>query len=475
MPETPVLRTSTFERLPREALELLYENPNWKKAIAAEQINLEDSIVFLHPDGSLELRTINQHHRSVDIPLKKPLSPTSIPTQQARTFCYFDVKGVGFIHPETHASKKDSIEAGALRDYPEAYIISGSQETPWGYDALGLFDERMALTSVKKAEELADLGMRTEELVALYRINRLFVGGKEVTVKSFITESRGRLIDESKRVRERFQSLSKHLKANRTEKKQLELESALQDHQVLVEGARDITKNFQPVIGIRLMRSVFRVRDFRDASNNHEAKLILDEAMDRLNQEALAIGEEPPGFCLEQPEKRELFIRFICYWYGKNLGILQGSGRSHQFLHMGNLTLAGEIVDLDSVAKVLRTRKDRVYLAEGANNFRATHPRFLIPNCLIKDIRDMVISIKKLLKKFKDIGYPIPDKRVACQAFIDGFTNGFGEQEPFTGIGISGARMKDIARTIVTEAIIDQIRYPTIPVDGATDSTSDEG
>lgn len=470
MPEKSPLRTERFAEIPHQQLEEIYSNKTWKRVIEKQGLDPKKIAVFLHPEGELELRTIDFHHRSVDRVAKDTLVAPATEKVPGRAFCHFDIKGAGFINPETHASKKDSLEKGSLKGYPEAYIIAGSQETPWGYDALGLFDERMAVTSVKKAEELAALGMRTEEFVSLLRMNTLYLNGKATPVSALTTEASKRFLDDAKKITPHIQRLRQELAKAPPEavvEKEKELLALLNERETLTRGARDVKKDFQPVIAIRLMRSVFRIRDLVDAESPDQARFMLEEAIDNLKKEAHTLGLDEPPFSLHEAKGREAFVEFLATWYGKNLGILMKNGQSHQFLHMGNLTLAGEVVDLDSVGKVIQLRQGKAYFSDGANNFRTLHPRFGIPNCLVKDIRDTVISIKKLLRAMKANGYAATKTASITESFVQGYTDGLGEHEPYLSINVSNQQLKTIAGTIAQEALDQGVKYPSIPVDGA--------
>lgn len=81
----------------------------------------------------------------------------------------------------------------------------------------------------------------------------------------------------------------------------------------------------------------------------------------------------------------------------------------HEFLHMGDLTLAREVVDLDSVQSVVKNGKGKEKLFESEPFFtrnpkgyayinpdiglhRLPDERFELPKCLIKDLRDACFS-----------------------------------------------------------------------------------
>jgi hypothetical protein len=460
-----MFETRNFREIPKKFVTEVYVNPGLKRELSKLEVNPEDLVVFLHPDGELEMRVIDFHHRSADVPLSSPIVHSKKAT--SHVYCQFDLKGVGFIKPETHSSKKDGIEKGELSGYPAAYIIPNSQETPWGYDALGLFDERMAMTTVKKSEELASLGMRVEAFAALYRLDAIYL-------------ERGRLTSVAalkKEASERFMAEYTELKAVLENKDGSRALS--EDEKVVIKGKmddlkawkNDLMKDFSPVVGVRLMKSVFRIRDLQDATPD-QARLMLEEAIVNLQAEQRLLdkgGNESDGMSVTSYEGREVYVKKLSRWFGEGLGILMKTGQSHLFLHMGNLSLAGEVVDLDSVSKVLRTRSGKAYWADGANVYTTLNPEYQLPNCLVKDMRDIAISIKKLIQAMSSHGYGIrrDSRGDIVKAVLEGFTNGLGAQvEPYEAIHVTNERLREAFGQILDRVLIEGRKFEAIPKDG---------
>jgi hypothetical protein len=145
------------------------------------------------------------------------------------------------------------------------------------------------------------------------------------------------------------------------------------------------------------------------------------------------------------------------------------TGQSHLFLHMGNLSLAGEVVDLDSVSKVLRTRSGKAYWADGANVYTTLNPEYQLPNCLVKDMRDIAISIKKLIQAMSSHGYGIrrDSRGDIVKAVLEGFTNGLGAQvEPYEAIHVTNERLREAFGQILDRVLIEGRKFEAIPKDG---------
>lgn len=458
-----------FRNLPEEGLTEIYHNPRIKLPF-----DPKDLALFLdRENGTVALRGLPYHHRSADLGVSTIIHEED--KKRRNVYCQFDIKGGGFVFPEFHESKKMGVEAGDLAGYPEAHLYPDSPETPWGYDALGLFDERMANGAIKRADQLSAAGMRTEGIAGVYRTDRIFLNGKEVPVKDFKHEAI-----------ERMRALAKDTKSLEEKEKYREL-------------AQNVRDMFDPVVMIRVMRSVFRVRDFSDASLEQK-EAMLDEACRNVNYEHEALGL-PERFTVKTPEGLENFLAYISRWYGRNTGIMHAEGFVHTFLHMGNLTLAGEVVDLDSVQPMLKRSVFRgkpenkaAWIEEQANEsfFRETEEgcvfinpdvglhrkpddRFGLPKCLVKDMRDVCFSIRMMLKDdwLKERGNKQMRQRIA-QQLIEGYIDGFDQRSPFEAVGVPRERIAAAFREIAAEVVRDGKKMSPIPPDEESDGEKRE-
>ncbi len=459
--------TERFRNLPEEGLTQIYRNPRIKLPF-----DPKDLALFLdRKNGKVSLRSLPYHHRSADLGISTIIREKD--KMRSNVYCQFDVKGGGFLFPESHESKKVGVTAGDLADSPEAYLFPDSPETPWGYDALGLFDERMAQGTIKRADQLSALGMRTEAVVAMYRTDRIFLNGTEVPIKDFKQEAI-----------ERIRALAK------------EAES-VEEKDRYRHMVKDIHEMFDPVVMVRVMRSVFRLRDFTDGTREQQLAM-LEEACQNVNYEQATLGLLN-RFNVKTSEGREAFLEFIANWYGKNAGILHGEGFVHIFLHRGNLTLAGEIVDLDSVHPMLKrivfhgkpenksrwmseqqidqpftkaTNEGCVIINPDVGLHRQPDERFRLPKCFVKDIRDLCFSLRMVLKEdwFKEQKNTQIRKRIS-QGLIKGYLDGLNQQSPLQAIGISREQMIEAFEAIANEVVRDGKNMSPIPPDEETEAT----
>jgi hypothetical protein len=445
MIENP-FKKEKFSKLPEESLTELYLNKRLELPFDPKEL-----AVFLdRENGTVDLRVLPYHHRSADTAGRNIIKEKGKGFQNI--YCQFDVKGSGFLFPETFKSKKDHIQAGDLTGYPEAYIIPFSSEDPWGYNSLGLMDERMAMTTKNMSERLSKTGMRVEGIAAIFRLSQIRLEGEVVPVEAF-----------KKKTAQGWRTQAKS--AGKTKAAEYR------------EMARDIEEQFDPVIMIRVMRSIFRLRDLRDADTPTEVRLMVEEACDNLNVEMEARGEDV-RFDSSSKEGREKWLNYISACYARNIGLLHAQGLSHLFLHMGNLSLAGEVVDLDSITAYMKKKtfvglpdeKDS-WLKKFKNDplFRETEDgcaisamplmkepdvRFGLPKPMVKDMRDLCFSVRMIIKGLgKGTFHDQYHTSMLAQGMADAYVEGLGEGSICKEFGLDIERIKGAFVEIVEQVV----------------------
>ena len=151
-------------------------------------------------------------------------------------------------------------------------FVPESVETPMGYDILGLLDAGMVQNTVERARFLASKGMRTEAVAGVYDINVIRMNGKDISVKEYKKQAIEILDEQAKELvkgydDEELETLHEKIESLKSE------------------------DGFNPVIEVRCMRSVLRLRDLKDASDSDKMELI-KEAIKSLNIEMQYLGEE---------------------------------------------------------------------------------------------------------------------------------------------------------------------------------------
>lgn len=461
--------TETFSN-PEGPIRPLYRNPHVRLPFDPKEL-----VMFVHRDAPVseegtplppQLRVLPYHHRSADFGVSYVMHER-IPSSDAdhpevdNVFCQIDLKGGGFLFPEGYESKKDRLPLGSFSGASEAALVSHSMETVARYNVLGLLDDHMATSVIQTAERLAAAGMRTEAIAGVYYLPSIRVEGKEVPIEEW-----------KHRLETQFDSLIAEARARGDEAEASDLEYKKED----------LDEEFNPVEAVRLMRSVFRWRDVVEARSETEQNEMLSEACKNLNLEAQELGQRA-GFEVETAGGKQRWMNFITRWVGKNMGILHREGLIHTFLHMGNLTLAGEVVDLDSVQNVVSTKRiagakqqpfatkvgetggKYAYIDPAIGRHRLPDSEFGLPKCLLKDLRDGCFSVRAFLRevrKFQDV-----DRAPLVKAMQEGYDEGFGNGEPFQAIGISRDRLCEVLNQLAERIIGRKEYYAPVPLDPA--------
>jgi hypothetical protein len=460
-----------YKNIPEKNIEEIYRNPRLRLPF-----DPKDLVMFLdrraegtESEKARRLRTIPYHHRSADLGITTPIHE-QFPAKEGKqgmhhVYTQVDIKGSGFVYPEEHESKKHGMSAGELAGSPEAVFVPESVETPMGYDILGLLDAGMIQTTIEKSRYLAAKGMRTEAVAGVYGIDVIRMDGKDTSVKEFKKEAI--LI-----LQEQLKELIKG-----------ENDAEIQTIKEKITSLKS-EDGFRPAIEVRCMRSVLRLRDLKDAPVESRLELIR-EAIKSLNIEMQYLGEGQ-RFDSESPEGLKEWMEFVTFWIGKNTGIMHREGLAHEFLHMGNLTMAGEIVDLDSVQSVIKTGKGEgksfenepffrrnaegySYINPGVGMHRLPDERFGLPKCLIKDLRDVCFSFRMLLKNIPQLKKKL-DSHLLAQKMYEGYVEGLGDAETSLAIGISGDSLLTVMESIAKEVIGNGAYYAPIPADDAEKS-----
>lgn len=421
----PAMKKERYRPLPEHTVEELYKNEKIKLPF-----DPKDLVCFLDREqGTLELRTVPYHHRSADLGVTTIVKEKT--THGINVYSQFDLKGTGFVFPEEHESKRQGVMRGDMREAGEVHFFADSKETPWGYDTLGLMDERMAMKALEAIIFFSDKGLRTEGIAGIYRLKEFVSGGKTITLRNFI--------------RQEVRGLRATAQEAASEKEKLHL----------LEQAKDL-EDFQPVVVVRLMRSVFRLRDVLDAPTRDRASMI-EEACDALNHEAVAL-DLPERFDSSITEGRKAWLERVAEHLGHGLGVIQGEGMFHGYLHMGNLTLAGEIVDMDSVESAM----------DMENAFRRAMPEWSgLPASAVKDMRDLCFSFRMVCKQIPEDGPAglVIDRSAVAKAMKRGYAEGLPEKTPWDQSGFLKARLVEMFGAMVDKLVVQGKRVAPILAD----------
>lgn len=155
-----------------------------------------------------------------------------------------------------------------------------------------MLDAGIVQTTVEKSLKLSAKGMRTEAVAGIYEIDTILMDGKEVNVANFKKQA--------------IEILKEQLK-------ELVKGEHDQEIEIIKEKIASLKSvdGFRPVIEVRCMRSILRLRDLKDAPPEARMELIR-EAIKSLNIEMQYLGEER-RFDSESREGIKKWLEFVTF------------------------------------------------------------------------------------------------------------------------------------------------------------------
>jgi len=355
------------------------------------------------------LLVLEDHHRAAWTSLPKPVMDDTREiirgrfVQNPEVYNYLNIKGLGYVFPETFESKKDNFKGNVHQPTVGFYETS---EFPWNYNVLGLADKRVLEPILKHTQIMQRLGGRVEKIVAAAQLKQIYFEGKLIPV------------DDLKK-------------------------------QGVIPSENFDGKPFEPVQIFRLQRVPYRINDLYKADKIHKLAM-LRESFEALNRENRVKGDARQ-YSLNDMESVKSYIKDSVYWIGRNLGLMQGAAYTYGYFNSGNITLGlGELVDIDSM-KPLKVDPDNkevtVYVKNSPDSYK-----YKCPPVMGKDIRDGIYSIRRFLIAINSC-IPVVDaafKQETAECFLQGYQEGRKRSN-----ALDNGAYKDIEADNVLEMVAD--------------------
>jgi hypothetical protein len=172
---------------------------------------------------------------------------------------------------------------------------------------------------------------------------------------------------------------------------------------------------YEPYQAVRILKTNDRVEQVYQ--NEEKRKEIFEHAFQTYNKENERFGVEQRLVMGNAEDEKKFLIDFYRRM-GKNFAILVNLGYNHFRLHSSNVTMAGEIVDIGTMGHWSLDGDDERFngMYDGV---RRSH---------IKDLRDIVYSMKYLRLAAREAGLSRPDREECQKEFIDAFKENFDER-----------------------------------------------
>lgn len=404
----------SYERLPEDAVEVMYENERVQLPFDVRKLAL-----FLEPKGGgTKLGVRREHHRSAEIPehLVVGLAPSPYAFKQKKElFFTVDLKGTGYVFPEGYVSKKERYQ-GAVGD-PEVVLKRPAVEMAWGYDVLGLMDERLFDEAVKDANLLQHQGARTEAIAAGLRLKKIYYKSELRSV----------------------QDLQK-------------------------EGVLPDDPEWRPVLMVRLLKCKSRIRDVVEAAPDVQ-RAEFEDAFRVLNHEA-KIEKRDVQYDTSDPESVKDYLVKFAEWNAQNLAVLHNNGMAHHYLNGHNITLAGEMVDLDSATRVVvESWLEGTHLPQGEAH-QAWDKEYKIPRVILRDVRDMIYAFRSFLSSIvHTMELPAEVRQEVAGAFQMTYEAALRDDPDVAKLGFPTSRLKDVVRRLLDTMIVRDQRVAPVGSD----------
>lgn len=448
-----------YEEIPDKYIRELYHNPHiktpldWKKyALFVDRFKRESKPE--HSDAII----LSRHHRAVNyLPEKNLVEERRLADGSTKELNYttVNVKGGGMILPETY----DDGDMVYGVDNPEI-IKHDSGDYPWGYDLLGLMDGRVAQTLQENTDKFIEQGGRVESIAALFAIDAAKYQGKWRTIDELrkMTDEEGHLIWPKTNFTE-INSVVKEAKSQ-ADKKYLE--------DLAAEGR--YIGEYQPVIAVRLQRNPYRIKDFDQEVDPAVRRKILVHALNVVSWEQKLQNKDFPQLSAESWQDVLVYLKLMASWTAKNLAVLENMGKFMKFFNSGNVTMAGELVDLDSVVDAVKKNKDGSFKVKEDNvvGYAGNHEEYDLSRFVYKDMRDAIMSLYKMYTAIKEVCPELGHGGLFRREMSDEFLSVY-EQSLSDNIGITQLvpkdKLIDLAKTLLDKRYVNQEKLPRTSVD----------
>lgn len=453
-----------YEEIPEQYVRELYNNPHLQSSL-----NWREFAVFIDrakrekTPKSVDAFILPRHHRAVNFfPAENLVERRKLQDGKEEEFHYTTVnsKGGGFVVPLRY---NDKGESGYTTADPEI-VKHKTPEYQWGYDMLGLMDGRVAWSLKRKTDQMIESGARCESIAAVFAIDAVKYKGEWTPVDVL----RKQTDDEGHRIwpQTNFDEI-------RTRQKNARGDAEYKNYLEQLAGEGRYIGEYHPVIVVRLQRTPYRIKDFDQESSLEIRRQILDHALNVVSWEQKFRDSFFPDLSAEKLDDIAQYLCFMAESMGHNLGVLQRNGYFMQYLNSGNVSMAGELIDLDSLVSVFKNKKtkdgeDLVFDNSGLADYEGEEQYYHIPKFIFKDMRDAVLACYKVYTAVKEVLPSIGLKSVHRQKmglkFTDSYASALKEGEGMARI-VSKTSLIEVCQSIVTTRFIEGATLARTPID----------
>lgn len=453
-----------YEEIPEEYVRELYNNPhlqgslNWREyAVFIDRVKREKT------PKSIDAFILPRHHRAVNFfPAENLVEKRALQDGKEEEFHYTTVnsKGGGFVVPEHY---NDKGESGYTTAHPEV-VKHKTPEYQWGYDMLGLMDGRVAWSLKRKTDQMIESGARCESIAAVFAIDAVKYKGEWMPIDALRKQTDG----EGHRIwpQTNFDEI-------RTRQKNARGDAEYQHYLEQLTGDGRYIGEYHPVIVVRLQRTMYRIKDFDQEPDLNIRRQILDHSLNVVSWEQKFYNPDFPDLSAEKLDDIEKYLYFMAECMGHNLGVLQRNGYFMQYFNAGNVSMAGELVDLDSLVSVLKKKKTKhgeniVLNNDGLADYEGEEENYHIPKFIYKDMRDAVLACYRVYTAIKEIlpslGLKLSHRRNMGLKFSRAYDSAIQDKEGVARL-VPAQRLSEVVSSLVNTRFVERKMLPRTPVD----------
>jgi hypothetical protein len=388
-----------------EKFSLLKEGRDYEFILKNEFVDfphdIKDFVYFVNPEeGELEKTIEAPHWRAMtDNEVESSLSIPYGIDKAPQPFFSVSSKGIGYLKPKALDKKLNDYETWTLEDTEGGHGAGGK--------VLGLSSKLDYFlyrneNIIDKSMFLASQGLRTEIYLGVEKTKRLYHHGELKTIRE------------------------------------------LKDLGVIPDR-----RDFVPHIAQRLLKTNTRVEEVYRSDERREE--LFERAFNIFNKEQDFYGTDIHLDINKMDDQKKFYTEYIrrC---AKNMAVLINTGYINTGAHSSNMTLAGEMVDIGHTGHWSVDAKDKNGWVEEYKGLRMGH---------IKDMRDLIYTIKFLRIAMRKAGLERPSKEECLVEFVDAIKESLDDKKSKEQ-GTDSVVVEDFAEKMFKAVIVDGMRLPSL-------------
>lgn len=188
------------------------------------------------------------------------------------------------------------------------------------------------------------------------------------------------------------------------------------------QGIVHRSKENDPYVGVRLLKTNHRIEDYFKNSNPVEKKEMLLAVYDAFNKETKLTGRDLPELDIENPTHQKIYFETVLSQHVQNLALLIAHGLTYYHMHSSNLTLMGEIVDTAVIESININSTEHFRNLESEYDTSARTELYKgVRMGYLKDVRDCITSLRSLLRGLQSDGYTVLSREEAHAKVMETF------------------------------------------------------